>query len=39
VADLAERFAGEVPGLEVVRPSLEDVYLAMIEGSAPEEES
>ena len=39
VADLAERFGGEVPGLEVVRPSLEDVYLSMIEGSAPEEES
>jgi ABC-2 type transport system ATP-binding protein len=32
VAELAERYGGEVPGLEVVRPSLEDVYLAMIEG-------
>ncbi len=31
VAALAERFApGEVPGLQVVRPSLEDVYLSLI---------
>ena len=30
VARLAEQFAGEVPGLQVVRPSLEDVYLSMI---------
>jgi ABC-2 type transport system ATP-binding protein len=36
VAELAERCGGEVPGLEVVRPSLEDVYLSMIEGSAEE---
>jgi ABC-2 type transport system ATP-binding protein len=36
VAELAERFGGEVPGLEVVRPSLEDVYLSMIEGSTEE---
>jgi hypothetical protein len=26
-----------VPGLEVVRPSLEDVYLSMIEGSTQDE--
>ena len=39
VAELAERYRGEVPGLEVVRPSLEDVYLAMIEGSTTEEAS
>jgi ABC-2 type transport system ATP-binding protein len=32
VAELAERCGGEVPGLEVVRPTLEDVYLSMIEG-------
>jgi ABC-2 type transport system ATP-binding protein len=38
VGELAGRFGGEVPGLEVVRPSLEDVYLAMIEGLTPEEE-
>jgi len=30
VGQLAERFAGEVPGLTVTRPSLEDVYLQMI---------
>jgi ABC-2 type transport system ATP-binding protein len=30
VASLAERFGGEVPELTVTRPSLEDVYLAMI---------
>lgn len=30
VAELAVRFAGEVPGLQVLRPTLEDVYLDMI---------
>ena len=30
VAGLAERFGGEVPGLTVSRPTLEDVYLRMI---------
>ncbi|SCL18543.1 ABC-2 type transport system ATP-binding protein [Micromonospora nigra] len=30
VADLAARFGGEVPGLTVTRPTLEDVYLRMI---------
>ena len=30
VADLAARFGGEVPGLTVTRPTLEDVYLEMI---------
>jgi ABC-2 type transport system ATP-binding protein len=39
VAELAERYGGEVPGLEVLRPSLEDVYLSMIEGSIAKEES
>ena len=39
VAELAERYGGEVPGLEVLRPSLEDVYLSMIEGTSTEEES
>ena len=34
VTDLATRFAGEVPGLTVARPSLEDVYLEMIGGTA-----
>ena len=30
VADLSARFAGEVPDLEVRRPTLEDVYLSII---------
>jgi ABC-2 type transport system ATP-binding protein len=30
VADLAVRYGGEVPGLTVTRPTLEDVYLQMI---------
>jgi ABC-2 type transport system ATP-binding protein len=30
VAELAGRFPGEVPDLGVRRPTLEDVYLAMI---------
>ncbi|HEX8344580.1 MAG TPA: ABC transporter ATP-binding protein [Actinoplanes sp.] len=30
VADLAARYGGEVPGLTVTRPTLEDVYLSMI---------
>ncbi len=30
VTELAARFGGEVPDLRVVRPTLEDVYLAMI---------
>ena len=30
VAKLADRFGGEVPGLTIGRPTLEDVYLAMI---------
>ena len=34
VADLAARFGGEVPGLTVTRPTLEDIYLAMIGAGA-----
>src|SRR4051812_12090951 len=30
VRALAERLGGEIPGLSVTRPSLEDIYLAMI---------
>ena len=30
VRDLAERYGGEVPGLTVTRPTLEDVYLKLI---------
>ena len=42
VVELAARYGGEVPGLQVLRPSLEDVYLSMIEelpaaGTAQEE--
>jgi ABC-2 type transport system ATP-binding protein len=33
VTELAARHGGEVPGLQVVRPSLEDVYLSMIDTS------
>jgi ABC-2 type transport system ATP-binding protein len=33
VTDLAARFGGEVPGLTVTRPTLEDVYLEMIGAS------
>ncbi len=34
VAELSERFGGEVPGLTVSRPTLEDVYLSMIGAGA-----
>ncbi|MFN8082360.1 MAG: hypothetical protein U0Q19_22605 [Kineosporiaceae bacterium] len=30
ITRLSEQFAGEVPELQVVRPSLEEVYLSMI---------
>ncbi len=32
VIELSERFNGEIPELSVTRPSLEDIYLTMIEG-------
>jgi ABC-2 type transport system ATP-binding protein len=32
VAELAARYGGEVPGLTVTRPSLEDIYLELIGG-------
>ena len=35
VAELAGRLPGEVPGLQVVRPSLEDVYLELIAAADP----
>jgi ABC-2 type transport system ATP-binding protein len=34
VADLAARLGGEIPGLTVTRPTLEDIYLSMIGHSA-----
>lgn len=33
VAELGARYGGEVPGLTVTRPTLEDIYLELI-GSA-----
>lgn len=42
VRDLADRFGGEVPGLLVTRPSLEDVYLRLVSddnGPSPESAS
>jgi ABC-2 type transport system ATP-binding protein len=36
VGELAARFGGEVPGLRVLRPSLEDVYLSLIEPARTE---
>jgi ABC-2 type transport system ATP-binding protein len=33
IGELAERYGGEVPGLTVTRPTLEDVYLTLIGGS------
>lgn len=35
VTKLAEQFGGEVPGLTVARPTLEDIYLAMINKETP----
>jgi ABC-2 type transport system ATP-binding protein len=37
VGSLASRFAGEVPGLTVMRPTLEDIYLEMIGPYSTEE--
>jgi ABC-2 type transport system ATP-binding protein len=37
VLELAARFGGEVPELTVTRPSLESVYLRMIETVETEE--
>ncbi len=34
VTELSQRFGGEVPRLRVARPSLEDIYLSMIDGAA-----
>ncbi len=35
VGELATRFGGEVPGLQVLRPTLEDVYLELIGHTSP----
>ena len=37
VGELTTRFGGEIPGLQVLRPSLEDVYLSMIQGQESSE--
>jgi len=37
VRELADRYGGEVPGLQVRRPRLEDVYLSLIGQLHPEE--
>jgi ABC-2 type transport system ATP-binding protein len=34
VAELAEQFGGEIPGLTVTRPTLEDIYLELTNGNA-----
>ena len=34
VGELAARFGGEIPELRVMRPSLEEVYLAMVGAGA-----
>jgi ABC-2 type transport system ATP-binding protein len=36
IGALATRFGGEIPGLSVVRPSLEDIYLGLIGDQHPE---
>jgi ABC-2 type transport system ATP-binding protein len=38
VAELAHRFGGEVPNLAVTRPTLEDMYLALVNSSEQEEQ-
>jgi ABC-2 type transport system ATP-binding protein len=36
VAELAAKFGGEIPGLTVTRPTLEDIYLSMIDNGTKE---
>jgi ABC-2 type transport system ATP-binding protein len=36
---LAERLGDEPPGLEIVRPSLEDVYFSLVDTATPESEA
>ena len=37
VGELAARFGGEVPALQVVRPSLEEIYLELVGGAAADD--
>ena len=39
VTELASRFGGEIPGLTVTRPSLEDIYLDLITAAGHDRES
>lgn len=36
VSELSHQFGGEVPGLTISRPSLEDVYLSLVNSTEPE---
>jgi ABC-2 type transport system ATP-binding protein len=36
IGELATTYGGEIPGLEVIRPSLEDVYLSLISSTGKE---
>jgi ABC-2 type transport system ATP-binding protein len=35
VTELASEFGGEIPGLTVTRPTLEDIYLELIAATCP----
>ncbi len=37
VVELSQRFGGEIPGLEVHRETLEDVYLSLLQGDRYDE--
>jgi ABC-type multidrug transport system, ATPase component len=39
IAELAGEFGGEIPGLTVTRPTLEDVYLDLIAAAGGDEQS
>ena len=39
IAELAGEFGGEIPGLTVTRPTLEDVYLDLIAAAGGDEPS
>jgi ABC-2 type transport system ATP-binding protein len=39
VLRLSQRFGGEIPELQIRRPSLEDVYLRLIDGSQSDAEA
>jgi ABC-2 type transport system ATP-binding protein len=39
ITELANQFDGEIPGLSVTRPTLEDIYLDLIAATGPDEQS